>query len=272
MKEILVIAINCACEKETLEYAKNFEKFTNKDQISLCVVDNRASEDSSLQNDLQALDCDVEYFVAQGNLGYMNGCLFGTRMFKEKYDYLPKWIVISNTDISYDNYNFYERFLSKEYANDIWCVGPAVLDNRSGYINPYYKQRLSLKHVNRIINFFSNKHKAKLYTSLSKIKSKIANKSKEKQPSQYVYANHGCFFALRKEFFEALGDEQFGGFLYEEENFVAEIILEYGKKSFYDSYLEVVHNANLVTGKFDISKKAKYIHNSMSYIKRRFYE
>lgn len=272
MKEILVTAINYACENETYNYAKQFENFTNKDKIVLYIVDNKTSEGSNLQERLNEINCDIVYLKPNENLGYLNGCFFGVDKFLEINGYIANWVVVSNTDITYDNNMFYERFLNCHYEDSIWCVGPSVYDTSGIYSNPHYKERISLKHVNRIIKCFSNKYLAKSYLFLSKIKSKLGYKNSIKEESQYVYSNHGCFFILKKEFFEHLGKEKFGALLYSEESFIAEFILENNKKAFYDNRIEVIHNANLVTGKVNIKRKAKFISESMSYIKRRFYE
>jgi len=101
------------------------------------------------------------------------------------------------------------------------------------------------------------------------MKRKFARKIKEK--SQYVYTLHGCFFAIKPEFADMLIHETFDGFLYSEEAFIAEKVRLASKRAFYDSSIEVNHNESSVTGLLGISRKAKYISNSLIYIKNEFY-
>lgn len=272
MKKVLIIVINYASENEVVEYAKQISSLENNENIALCVVDNKHSEKSiNLEESLKGFPYEIHYYDAKANLGYMNGALFGLDRFKAEQNYIPDWVVISNTDIFYTDSNFYKDFLSKDYPKDYWCVAPSVVDTQGNYCNPHYKERIPLAKVNRVIKIFSKPFLMYLYFKLASLKTKL-NKSNIKQPSQTLYSVHGCFFILRKEFFEALGEEKYGVVLYSEESFVAEIILENKKLEFYDSTLEVKHNENLTTSKLGLAKKGKYMSSSMAYIKKRFYK
>lgn len=272
MKKVLIIVINYASEKEVIEYAEQVELLAEKDSVALCIVDNKKSENAiDLASTIKKYSYETHYYEASSNLGYMNGALFGLECFKSEQNYIPDWVVVSNTDIVYTDNNFYIDFLAKDYPIEYWCIAPSVINTEGHYCNPHYKQRIHITKVNRVIKIFKNPFLMYVYYKLAAIKSKL-KKENIKQSSQTVYSVHGCFFILRKEFFEALGEEKYGVLLYSEESFVAEIILENSKLEFYDSTLEVKHNENLTTSKLGLARKGKYMSNSMEYIKERFYK
>jgi len=68
-----------------------------------------------------------------------------------------------------------------------------------------------------------------------------------------------------------LDDRKFKALLYSEEAYIAELIREYNKKTYYDSNIEVIHNESAVTGKLANKKKAKYIADSLKVIRDEFY-
>lgn len=270
-KQVLIIIVNYGTENEIMSYVHELAKQTAIADLFLMVIDNKYCAEQQLETRLKEVGIEYYYHNPNKNLGYLNAALCGVDVFQSKFDYVPKWIVVSNTDISYCNNNFYKDFLNRNYNEDIWCVAPSVISPKNIYCNPHYKDRISIEKVNRIIWVFKHPILMKIYLLLSKMKGK-GKIDRPKQDSQYVYSSHGCFFILRNSFYFKLNGEKYGALLYSEESFIAEFIRENNKKSFYDSSLEVRHNENLTTGKIDYRKRGKYISESMQYIKERFYE
>lgn len=269
-KKILITIMNYGTEDEIIGYAEELTKQTVSEELFLMVVDNKYDSSKSLEDKLKNIKIDSYYYNQGKNLGYLNGALFGADKFKELYDYMPQWIVVSNTDIIYPESNFYEKFLSYKYEEDVWCVAPSVVAPNGRYCNPHYPVRIPLSKVNRLITIFSHPVLMRPYYWLSNLKADMKAGNK-KLPGQFVYSSHGCYFILSKAFYDKLNGEKYGVLLYSEESFIAEFIYENGKKSFYDDRLEVFHNENLVTGKLNYKVKGKYIAESMKYIKDRFY-
>lgn len=269
-KKILVTVMNYGTEDEIIKYASELSRQTAVSDLCLMIVDNKYDASANLESKLQNIEIDFIYWNAGKNLGYLNGALYGIDKFIQMRGYIPEWLVISNTDIEYSTQDFYTRFLGNKYDKDIWCIAPSVIAPNGRYCNPHYKKRIPLSKVNRLIRIFSHPILMKSYYWLSALKAeKKSGNSKEK--SQYVYSSHGCYFILRREFYESLDGEKYGVLLYSEESFIAEFILENSKKSFYDDSLEVFHTENLVTGKLNYKIKGNFIAQSMKYIKYRFY-
>lgn len=270
-KDVLIVLINYNNNFEIIQYVDQVLAIKNNNPIRVVVVNNKFSEttDNSLKTNLLKYDF-VDFIEANENLGYMNGFLFGLDYFYNRYHYLPYWTILSNSDILFKQEDFFNILLQKEYDKDVWCIGPSVQDLQNHYCNPHYKERISLKKINRIRFFMKNSFLCKLYFSLSH--KKHSKEKKETKPNScWVYSVHGCFVILRNDFYFSLNGERYGVLLYSEESFIAEILREKSKKSYYDSDIEVVHTENVATGKLGAAKRGKRIYESLTYIKDRFY-
>lgn len=269
---ILIAIINYANESEVLNYAKMIAKQTVANSITLLVINNKEDSNSkiNLTNEFQKINLSIIIYNPHDNLGYLNGCLYGYRKYTEEFEQIPDWFVMSNTDIEISDITFFERLLSNGYEENVWCVAPSIYSpNNKSFDNPHYINRCSLKKLNRIIRVHEYPLLAYGYSELSKIKAKL--KRTVKKPSQYVYSVHGCFFALRSNFIEEIKDKFYEGFMYSEEAYIAEYLLLFNKKAFYDATLEITHYENSVTGLLGIKRKSKYIANSLKYIRNEFY-
>ncbi|NHM30011.1 hypothetical protein [Neobacillus terrae] len=272
MKNGVIIVINYANEEEVINYAEMLGKQNASENLNLVIVNNKSSEKAKvkLKDEIKKIDLPIYYFEPTHNLGYLNGALFGYREFIKTSGKMPDWIVISNTDIMISDARFFEKLLSNEYAEDIWCIAPSVFSPMTNsYQNPQYLSRHSLKKIDRLIFIHRFQISAYIYSLLATIKGKI--KAQEKKDSQYVYSAHGCFFALKRSFIEQLKSKDYKGFLYSEEAFIAEHLLIYGKKCFYDNTLELDHKEHSVTAFLGIKNKSKYIRESLKYIRDEFY-
>lgn len=272
MKRLLITVINYSNEEEVLNYAKIIAKQTISSKISLVIINNKESPEPKvdLGSELKKIDLCIELYDPKENLGYLNGSLYGYRKYTDKYEIIPEWLVISNTDIEIDSNSFFEELLSKSYEEDIGCLAPSVYSpSKKSYENPQYIKRCSLSKINRLIWIHERPVIAFIYSELAKIKAKSLKVTKKS--SQYVYSAHGCFFALRNDFIEEIKNNNYEGFLYSEEVYISENILLNQKKCFYDARLEVIHHENSVTGLLGIKKRSKFIANSLKYIRNEFY-
>ncbi|MEG6612846.1 hypothetical protein V6C42_08310 [Pseudoclostridium thermosuccinogenes] len=272
MGRILITVINYSNEAEVLRYAQMLSKQTVSSEIDLVIVNNKKSLNSkiNLEKEIKEIEMSIEIYDPGENLGYLNGCLYGYREYRKRYKSIPEWVIVSNTDIDIPNRSFFEKFLAKKYDKEVWCIAPSVYSPKNkSYDNPHYVNRCSLRKINRVIWINERPICALFYHKLAKIKAKTKRKSK--QPSQYVYSVHGCFFALKYEFVDKIKDIYYEGFLYSEEAYIAEYIRIFGKKSFYDDSLEVTHRENSVTGLLNIERKSRLIANSLKYIRDKFY-
>lgn len=272
MKTYLNIVINYSNEEEVIEYAKQLVSQTISDKLNLVVVNNKKSEqlNFNFEEELDKLDIATFIFTPSNNLGYLGGALYGYQHFiKGKID-LPKWVLISNTDIIINDKDFFEKFLFEKYSEDTWCIAPSVynLKNKT-YDNPKYVNRIPLKKMNRSIFIHERPILSLLYLTLGKYKAK--KNKKLKKCSQYTYAIQGCFFALKSEFIELIKNYGYEGFLYGEENYIAELIRKNGKKCYSNNNIEIIHNEKMSTKLLNYKKRARYYAKSHRYLRDEFY-
>lgn len=273
MKKIMHIIILYGNENEVLNHLKDLQKQTIAQNIQVVIVINKINNEEQYKKFLQDIDLlyiKIKIYNPNKNLGYLNGCIYGYEMYSEEEKEKFEWYIISNTDIEFENNQFYERLINKNYENNIWCIAPSVYNSKNlSYDNPEYKERVSLNKINLLIFIYSYPFLAKVHESLCKIKgNKIRNKKEE---SQYIYSAKGCFFILKQEIIKILSERKYGVLMYSEESYIAELIKEKEKKIYYESSIEVIHNESMVTDKLGIIKKSKYISESLKLIKRNFY-
>lgn len=208
-------------------------------------------------------------FEPENNLGYMNGLIQGYNFFR-KGNEIPKYVIMSNTDISIPDHKYYQKLLYKEYENSIGCIGPSIyVKEKHVYDNPTCEQRRNIKEINNIIRKFSIPFFRGFYVYLSTLKGYFI-KSK-KTESRFVYEVHGCYFILSGMFAEKIKNLRYGVLMYSEEAYIAELIYENKMKTYYDAELEVIHLEHSTTKFVGNSKIANYIYESMKYIRDEFY-
>lgn len=265
----LLVLVTCYNnEWEVLEFAKECSKQINKEQLELIITINALDTMSIVElksklDDISGLK--VTLYYADENKGYLNGMLFGYECFTKQYvcDDIS-WIVMCNTDIKYASDSELVKFLEQRYNDSIWCVAPSIYNYKTEtYSNPHYIRKIPISKVKRNIFIFSHPSIARVFLKLNQWKSV---KNRRKRKSQYVYAVHGCFFALRKEFVNYLVTRRFKALMYSEEAYIAGKLEERGKLAFYDSEFEVIHYESSVTGKLNTNKKAKYYLDSLKFI------
>ncbi|MGL5963339.1 MAG: hypothetical protein ACRCZ2_02930 [Fusobacteriaceae bacterium] len=273
MDKILICCINYNNSNEVLDYAKAISLQNKSEQVLLVITDNsnNQNEKSNLVSKIKEIELDIIIIDKKSNLGYLNGMFLGVTKYFDLNNSYPKWSIFSNTDIKFKNNHFIEDLINKEYEKKYWCIAPSVFSNQTkSYQNPHYKQRIQLSNINRVL-FFTKYHILfNIYSLLSSLKSKKSKKVEA--DNQDVYAAHGCFFILRDSYFKSLKNLEYGAFLYSEEAFIAETILKENKKIYYDKTLKVIHTEHSTTNLIGNKNRAKFINESLRYIKKEFYE
>lgn len=272
MKKGLIIIINYANEKEVIDYAHMLEKQSVYDKLNLVIVNNKSSDSCSVSliDEVKKFKVPTKLYDPKDNLGYLNGALYGYREYIKSGDTKPDWIVISNTDITISDNQFFVKLLSTEYSEDIWCIAPSIFStSTNSYQNPSYTERCSLRKVNRLI--FINRYPllSYVYSLLANYKAKFTKKVKKE--SQYVYCAQGSFFVLKHEFAEQIKNNNYEGFFYSEEMYIAEHLRMSNMKCFYDHRIELLHHENSVTGLLNMKNRAKYYYHSLTYMRDNFY-
>lgn len=257
--------------KEVVEYIKQADTSSTYYETDYIVSINKGGKEE-LTELLNYIAPEIKGHIGiidpHGNIGYLNAMLFSISQL-DLSDY--KFIILSNTDISFKSSRFYDDLLKKEYPKYIGCIAPSVTTEKEDcYSNPHYVERISKEKLNRLCRIFSNRALMLFYSELSKAKSRAVKGIK--QPSQFVYSPHGCFMIFSNDFAKKLLQEVYPPILYSEESFIGEMLIRNDLRCYYDSSLEVVHFENTTTRKLPSKEKCKFLTNSLKYIVSRFYE
>ena len=272
MKKIINIVICYNNPHEVAEYAKKLKELKYSSNITLVVVVNSIDSDQFYVLEKLKKEQWFEVLIAipSQNLGYMNGLLFGYKEYKSIHSSVPDLVIMSNTDIKYDDKLFLERLMMTQYSDEVYAIGPAVYSQaRKSFENPVAYTRRTLSEINRLIFILDIPVIRTLYLFASDVKARI--KKTGRGVSDNVYEVHGCYFILKGVFAELIKEKKYGALMYSEEAFISEEIYKLGKKEFYDSELYIEHLEHSVTGLLGAKKIAKYIVESMKVIKKEYY-
>lgn len=261
INKLLFVCINYNNEIEVKKYLENIKEVI-KNPKEIIVVNNSLTK--NLDKILKLEGLIINIFTPHNNLGYLNGLFYGINEYKKSKE-LPQWIVLSNTDIEIKKF----KFKDKNYSSNIYCIAPEIFSvfNRS-YQNPFYKFRLQKKRIKRIImvkRFFLLDI---IYEKLSQIKNKIS--LSRDTSSSYIYAPHGSFFLLKKDFF-LMKEQKYFNLLYGEELFIAEELRKINKKIYFDKNLRINHLEHSTTNLMERKIKNKILIESLYQILRKYY-
>lgn len=270
MNKIINVVICYANEDEVVEYAKQLSGQSVKQLVKLVVVVNKSDKgEEYLSGQLSKWNIEYKIFSPGKNLGYLNGLLFGISQDDEDSD----WYIFSNTDIHLPDTEMLSKFMNDEIIKqkDIWLVGPSIYTpSRGGQSNPYMVRRPS-KRSYLIKNIgMSFPH---LYDTLFRIKRGLKKAEDNNLPreSGNVYAVHGSFFFIRNYLIRELLSRKEWELLYDEEQYLAEIVRMNGKNVYYEPILTVNHMEGTSTGKVNVNARYSKMKTANKRILREFY-
>lgn len=256
--------------KEEVEKYISEVKAIGHDQVEIALVVNKDSEKRAIETaeflQKSGMGRVIDY---RDNVGYLNAMLKTIRgLDMNPYDY----VILSNTDIHFEQKDFFTQLSRKEYHDEIGCIAPSVFSTKiQGYQNPHYRERVSREHFERLSRVFSRPALGRLYLGLSGLKGKMRRKAAQRPSSCYVYSPNGAFMIFTRAFIRIITGYEYGVRLYSEESCIGELLRLNGMKCYYDDSIEVMHQESTVTGKVDYRKRFSAWKESIDYILREFY-
>ncbi len=266
----IVICYNNA--SEVIEYYDEILSLDDGKKVGYVVVINSATEEEIDNLDTFSQENDHVYVYNPGkNLGYMNGLLYGYRMYREQTGLLPQYIIMSNTDIAFPDKAFVTKLENKSYDNNLGVIGPSILVSElNSYDNPVSDERYTVNQLDSIIKKHSIPVLRESYVTAAFLKPKFIKRKKD-TTSRSVYELHGCFFILSSKYAEYIKEFAFGVLLYSEEPFVAENAYRKGFIAYYDAELEIIHKEHSTTSKLKPTRRAKLMAESLSWIRDTYF-
>ena len=274
MKKLLISVVCFNNDDEVLKFANLLSKQKNSNSLVLIVTCNKVRDFSSLTNQMKKIKLETYIYDLNENVGYLPGLLYGFNRYISEVNCDFDWILMSNTDITFDSSDFFEKFINAEIDLNTWCVGPDIILTRCGkHQNPFLIKRPSRKKIYLWIFVNSNIFMHNFYHFLSKIKSKFVKKHGNLSDCvSNVYSVHGCSFFIRKELAKDLFSLKEKTFMYGEELLISENVLKNNKEILYFPKISLHHNENQVTGKVNNLRKMKWSKKSIMLIYNNYFK
>ncbi|WP_233004652.1 glycosyltransferase family 2 protein [Exiguobacterium aurantiacum] len=275
---MLVILINYKNSIETVNYVEELSRQNLFNQLmKIRIVDNSENEEEyySLKNKLEKYK-NVEVINPNENLGYFNAANLAFKKYVRENS-LPEWVIISNTDISYESQDFFEQLLTLYSKGINGIIAPSILSSSSMTDqNPYAKYRFT---KGKLV-FYKNLYKSQFLTTLASYfvrmkrsykKQTSTNENYTENPTSEIYAPHGAFIIFNKLYFQNGGDLNYKSFLFCEEIYLGELSKANGLQVVYDNRFKVIHHEHSTVSLLKKNKLLHYSKESIEYILKEFY-
>lgn len=270
MKKIVICVVNYHNAQEVVSYVNTLFSQTCYNDIEIVITDN-SNSDSEYNYLKQYLPRNIFIYQVNMNLGYINGINYGLCKYLETND-LPEWIVISNTDISYEDNLFYETLLELYPNGYNSVIAPCIYSTENNlYQNPLVINRYSKLKMFILTYVFKFHVVERIFDYLNKIKNQFQKRKTELLPNQEIYIGHGACLIINKSYFIKGGNLEYKSFLFGEELFIAEQVKKNGGKVYFDNRLKVKHYEHTTIKKEKRKLINKYYFDSMKYLYKEFY-
>ena len=283
----LVLCINYDSDEETTEFLGYFQRLPIELSLSVILIDNTQREGG--ESPPFADSGRVSVVQPPDNLGYLGGARYGlSRYLKDRE--LPDWVLISNADMIIRDPDFFAH-LSRLALPGVAAVAPHIRSLSSGHDqNPYMRHRPSALRMHIYKWVYRSRVLLNLTEGLAAILRKLrthftraagwvglsgrlthGSNPPSMTESESIYAPHGSFLILSKEYFVRGGNLDFPYFLFGEEIYIAETIRRLGLGVVHHPELEVFHHEHRSTRLFKSSKLAADVAFSAAYCADEFF-
>lgn len=176
------------------------------------------------------------------------------------------FVVISNVDVTLDE-NLVSKLAQQETAENVGWIAPQIystLEQRDR--NPKIMRRYSRRKLQVLRLFFRFPLLYRLYTHTAYRAKKLRGHS-----PGFIYAGHGSFIILTRQYLQKCGTVSYPVFLFDEEIYLAEECLRHGLTVEYRPSLGVVDAEHVSTGKIRPKYYYRYNYEALTYILKTYY-
>lgn len=247
MSKIGIVVLNYNDFKVTREYVLSIKKYRLLNEI--VIVDN-GSTDSSYENLKHMEKGNITVLQSDKNKGYSYGNNIGIKYLSDKVDY----IIISNPDVSLTEAVIRKLKKDLDENPDISAVAPVVKENKEiirGWKLPKVIDEIKVN----LNEYFYTVDKRLLYED-KKYNTELTR----------VDVLYGCFFMIRRDIINLVGNLDDTVFLYYEENILAKKLKDINKKIYVDNEVTIEHKKSVTIDKnYDDIGKYKILKDSQKY-------
>jgi len=228
---------------DTIECIDSIKKKSGKYKI--IVVDNDTTSKS--EEELLKNKCD-DFIRLNENMGFAKANNIGAQYAIEKYN--PEFLIVSNNDILIDDKYFIDK-INEEYKKSKFdMLGPRIntLDGQSVNPFPVYKTKSDvinqIEKTEKLIKIYNNVLLRNLFNLYMKTKYLFKEKRLvyNGENREINIALHGCFIVFSKKYYKKYEHIFYNEtFLYHEEEFLYQRVLNDKLISVYNPLIEVFH-------------------------------
>lgn len=247
MSKVGIVILNYNDCEETKKYVNSIKRFKSLNEI--VVVDNK-STDSSYEELKLLENGNISVIQTNENKGYAYGNNAGVKYLKDRVDY----IIISNPDITLKDSVIRKLKSDLDKNDDIALIAPVV--KQHGEISRGWRLSRVIDEIGLNLNYFHRLVEKKLKYDDKKYNSELTK----------VDVVSGCFFMIRRDILNLIGNFDESTFLFYEENILAAKLKNINKKVYVDNEVEITHNESVTINKTMASiNKYKRLKDSQKY-------
>lgn len=265
MKRIAIFCVNYNTYEELDAYMRSVV-------LAALLVRERASVDvfiaDNTEDNIKIIDTNndciaVKVYAFHKNLGYFGAI---QKMMAAENVNLYDYVIVSNVDLVLEKQTFVSMLDTKTPARTGW-IAPFIYSNvEHRDRNPQIMNRYGLKKLRALRLLYVHPLLNYIYT-----KTLYRRKRYETHEAGQIYAGHGSFIILTREFFDRCGIIDYPVFLYGEEIYLAEVCVRNGLGVYYAPEIRILDMEHASTGKMPSSFYNKCNIESLDYIIRTFY-
>lgn len=267
--KVSFVILNYCTSYETKVCVQSIEKYINKENYEIIIVDNNSSDNSGkLLKDYYKDEDSIHIIINKQNLGFANGNNVGFRYAKEKLK--SDFIVLLNSDTYLIDDRFYYEVINSYKKYNYGVMGPKVFTplKNSGKCNPQRLTIITKKEVR--IGILETRLKLILnYLRLDNlyltIRKKIKELTKEEKGDNdelnesynKIMCNiqlHGCCLVFSSNYIKKFNGLDSRTFLYMEEELLQIRTNKAGLKMLYNPNLHIYHTEEVSSAKIFVSQ------------------
>ena len=265
MKRIAIYCVVYQSYQELNNYLKSIYKasaLANDCNIDVFIADNTAENFQDIPTkDSPTLTFKV--FPFHKNHGYFGG-IRQLMLFAQPHDY--DYVIISNVDVLLEE-DFFLKLTAYECAADTGWIAPATISIETKYdLNPQSRTRYSLLKLRILLFLFKHPFLHNLYERTC-----WQARRQQQQEAGTVYAGHGSFIILTREYFNRCSIIDYPVFLYSEELYLGEMCHLHHLMVNYVPNIKVMDVGSVSTGKMQREFYYKCKADATEYIIHKFY-
>ncbi|MDR3047377.1 MAG: hypothetical protein LBU51_07170 [Bacteroidales bacterium] len=269
MKQIAVLCVNYHSYKELKQYLNSINNaaiLVPDWQIEVMVADNSDRFQQEITTTFPHIK--VEIFPFYENLGYLNAIAKVASMKGKDYFLNYQFVIFSNVDISLE-LDFFEKLTTFPLQEQIGWLAPSIYSKQEKLDkNPSMISRPNLKQINRLIRLYEQPIYFQLYRKL--IYPFRRKRRKTDDHHSLIYAGHGSCMIFSGSFIHKITPFQFPTFLFCEEIFLAELLIQHHLTVYYEPSIKVQDLEHINTGNINYKRLCQWHIESLQALKQLF--